>query len=214
MTDGISEEARIPAQRLESIEPVWFTDNSQLSNMPLQAKFQDRTIHDSSGKTLLSWLAKSGNNEDPGPFKNRTVARHPGPGKSWEDVTHQVRPQARHQSGSGDHPDFGLNTEQVYGVIGIKRIDLTTIFAVEIIPSSFTHIDLMAYSERLFQIDLAPKFYPVLSSLQRFWVAVFGAEAAGCGAEPFRLCSTATRRGLMVRANSAGVSQPRPECGR
>ncbi|WP_220329147.1 hypothetical protein, partial [Rhizobium wenxiniae] len=41
--------------------------------------------------------------------------------------------------------------------------------------------------------DLAPKFYPVLSSLQRFWVAVFGAVAAGCGAEPFRLRSTASR---------------------
>lgn len=62
--------------------------------------------------------------------------------------------------------------------------------------------------------DLAPKFYPVLSSLQRFWVAVFGAVAAGCGAEPYRLRSTASRRGLMVWANSAGVSQPRPECGR
>lgn len=46
--------------------------------------------------------------------------------------------------------------------------------------------------------DLAPNFYPVLSSLRRFWVAVFGAVAAGCGAEPFRLRSTASRRGLMV----------------
>jgi hypothetical protein len=46
--------------------------------------------------------------------------------------------------------------------------------------------------------DLAPKFYPVLSSLQRFWVTVFGAVAAGCGAEPFRLRSTASRRGLIV----------------
>ena len=46
--------------------------------------------------------------------------------------------------------------------------------------------------------DLAPKFYPVLSSLQRFMVAVFGAVAAGCGAEPFRLRSTASRRGSMV----------------
>lgn len=46
--------------------------------------------------------------------------------------------------------------------------------------------------------DLAPKFYPVLSSLQRFWVAVLGAVAAGCGAEPFRLRSTASRRGLIV----------------
>ncbi|MBQ0711272.1 hypothetical protein, partial [Ochrobactrum sp. AP1BH01-1] len=42
--------------------------------------------------------------------------------------------------------------------------------------------------------DVAPKFYPVLSSLQRFWVAVFGAVAAGCGAEPFLLRSTASRR--------------------
>lgn len=46
--------------------------------------------------------------------------------------------------------------------------------------------------------DLAPKFYPVLSSLRRFWVAVFAAVAAGWGAEPFRLRSTASRRGLMV----------------
>ncbi|OHZ43700.1 hypothetical protein BBL07_00660 [Agrobacterium vitis] len=50
----------------------------------------------------------------------------------------------------------------------------------------------------LHSLDLAPKFYPVLSSLQWFWVAVFGAVAAGCGAEPFRLRSTASRRGLMV----------------
>ncbi|SDO22423.1 hypothetical protein SAMN05216328_1701 [Ensifer sp. YR511] len=46
--------------------------------------------------------------------------------------------------------------------------------------------------------DLAPKFYPVLSSLQRFLVSVFAAVAAGCGAEPFRLRSTASRRGLIV----------------
>lgn len=46
--------------------------------------------------------------------------------------------------------------------------------------------------------DLARKFYPVLSSLQRFWVSVFGAVVAGCGAEPFRLRSTASRRGLIV----------------
>jgi hypothetical protein len=46
--------------------------------------------------------------------------------------------------------------------------------------------------------DLAPKFYPVLSSLQRFLVAVVGSVAAGCGAEPFRLRSTASRRGLSV----------------
>ena len=44
--------------------------------------------------------------------------------------------------------------------------------------------------------DLAPKFHPFLSSLQRFWVAVVRAVAAGCGAEPFRLRSTASRRGL------------------
>lgn len=47
-------------------------------------------------------------------------------------------------------------------------------------------------------IDLAPKFYPVLSLLRQFWVAVFASVAAGWGAEPFRLRSTASRRGLMV----------------
>lgn len=46
--------------------------------------------------------------------------------------------------------------------------------------------------------DLAPKFYPVLSSLRRFWVVVFAGVAACCGAEPFRLRSTASRRGLIV----------------
>ncbi|AXA42902.1 hypothetical protein DLJ82_5341 (plasmid) [Rhizobium leguminosarum] len=54
------------------------------------------------------------------------------------------------------------------------------------------------HAEHLASNDLAPTFYPVLSSLQRFLVAVFGAVAAGCGAEPFRLRSTASRRGLMV----------------
>ncbi|TAZ40122.1 hypothetical protein ELH51_07890 [Rhizobium ruizarguesonis] len=46
-------------------------------------------------------------------------------------------------------------------------------------------------SKNLTLPDLAPKFYPVLSSLQRFLVAVVGLVAAGCGAEPFRLRSTA-----------------------
>ncbi len=54
---------------------------------------------------------------------------------------------------------------------------------------SKTHCDLC---------DLAPNFYRDLSSLQRFWVAAFSAVAAGCGAEPFRLRSTASRRGFMV----------------
>uniref|UniRef100_UPI001FE28024 hypothetical protein n=1 Tax=Rhizobium laguerreae TaxID=1076926 RepID=UPI001FE28024 len=48
--------------------------------------------------------------------------------------------------------------------------------------------------EQSIVFDLAPKFYPVLSSLQRFLVAVVGSVAAGCGAEPFRLRSTASRR--------------------
>ncbi len=47
-------------------------------------------------------------------------------------------------------------------------------------------------------LDLAPKFHPVLSSLRRFWVVVFAAVAACCGAEPFRLRSTASRRALIV----------------
>jgi hypothetical protein len=54
------------------------------------------------------------------------------------------------------------------------------------------------YALRAYCRDVAPKFYTVLISLQRFWVAVFRAVAAGCGAEPIRLRSTASRRGLMV----------------
>lgn len=50
----------------------------------------------------------------------------------------------------------------------------------------------------LFALCDVAKFYPVLSSLQRFWVAVLGRVEAGCGAEPFRLRTTASRRRLIV----------------
>ncbi|WP_311272919.1 MULTISPECIES: hypothetical protein [unclassified Rhizobium] len=39
------------------------------------------------------------------------------------------------------------------------------------------------------EADVSPDFYPILSFLKRFWVAVFGAVAAGCGAEPIWLRS-------------------------
>jgi hypothetical protein len=46
--------------------------------------------------------------------------------------------------------------------------------------------------------DLGPKFYPVLSSLQRFRVVALWAVAAGYGAEPFRRLEPASRCGLLV----------------
>ena len=38
-------------------------------------------------------------------------------------------------------------------------------------------------------VDLAPKFYPVLSSLERFWVAIFGAVAAGVAVRSHSGCA-------------------------
>jgi hypothetical protein len=54
--------------------------------------------------------------------------------------------------------------------------------------------------------DVAPKFYPVLSS--------FPGDAAGTGAKLFALRSAKARRGVNVEANSAGVCQPSCEWGR
>lgn len=47
-------------------------------------------------------------------------------------------------------------------------------------------------------VDLAPKCL-----LQRFWFAVFVVVAAGCGASPFRLRSSASRRPL---SRAAGMT--------
>ena len=57
----------------------------------------------------------------------------------------------------------------------------------------------------------------VLSSFDfapAFFVSAVGLMAAVCGTELFRLRNHASRLGLIVRANSAGVIQLRPECGR
>lgn len=59
--------------------------------------------------------------------------------------------------------------------------------------------------------DLAPKFYPDLSSFGRLDVSTRAAEA---GAEPSAYRSARSRRGLQVAANSDGVFQPSWECGR
>lgn len=58
--------------------------------------------------------------------------------------------------------------------------------------------------------DLAPKLYSFLNLLRRFWVAVFGVAAAGCGAEPFRLRSATTRRRLIAeRTRQVSASRGR-----
>lgn len=64
--------------------------------------------------------------------------------------------------------------------------------------------------------DVAPSSYPILSSLWRlvfpFWILV-GASVTGA-----ELCDERSagsrRRGLKLRAYSAGVNQPIRECGR
>ena len=71
--------------------------------------------------------------------------------------------------------------------------------------------------------DLAPKFYPVLGSLQRFLVTLFGAVAAGLGcgavsAAQHRITSwvdglselSVNRRGNIGRRNTTGIVKPNP----
>ena len=62
--------------------------------------------------------------------------------------------------------------------------------------------------------DLAPKFYPAASSLVAVWMFLWTGGAMGGGAELFAERSARARRGVKVEAKSAGVFQPRLECGR
>src|SRR5689334_12875399 len=62
--------------------------------------------------------------------------------------------------------------------------------------------------------DLAPKFYPVLSSLGPLDLPSWALVAPGAGAEPSALRSVRSRRGWQVKANSDGVLHPSCECGR
>ncbi|MBP2613439.1 IS110 family transposase, partial [Agrobacterium pusense] len=64
---------------------------------------------------------------------------------------------------------------------GLFKVDLP--HAVEDQSNDLSSAMRKLLADLFADLDLAPKFYPVLSSLQRFWVAVFGAVAAGCGAE-------------------------------
>ena len=64
------------------------------------------------------------------------------------------------------------------------------------------------------QADVAPKFYPVLSSFPGLGLLCWAGDAAGDGAELFALRSARARRGLKVEANSAGVCHPSCEWGR
>ena len=62
--------------------------------------------------------------------------------------------------------------------------------------------------------DLAPKFYPVLSSPWLLDLPGWAAVATGAGAEPSAQRSARSRRGRQVKANSDGVFHPSCECGR
>jgi hypothetical protein len=102
---------------------------------------------------------------------------------------------------SGDTPD-DINLRRTVHVVetGSDLFIPFALFAMLVSPDlgGIIPSETETFTSRDWKTDLAPKFYPVLSLLRRFCVAVFGAVAAGCGAEPFRLRSTASRRGLMV----------------
>jgi hypothetical protein len=64
--------------------------------------------------------------------------------------------------------------------------------------------------------DLAPNFYPVLSSLRRFNMPCWAGDAMAMGVEPSRYAASMAIAcaDVAVFANSDGVNQPSPECGR
>ena len=62
--------------------------------------------------------------------------------------------------------------------------------------------------------DIAPKFYPNVSSLWRLQLPCRAVSAAGAGAEPSAERSARSRREWKVEAKAEGVCQPIFECGR
>ena len=62
--------------------------------------------------------------------------------------------------------------------------------------------------------DVAPNFYPVVSSFPAVLVSSFAGCATGAGAEPMLRRSVGARRGWKVAAKAAGVLQPSAEWGR
>jgi hypothetical chaperone protein len=62
--------------------------------------------------------------------------------------------------------------------------------------------------------DIAPKFYPPVSSLWRLQLPIWAVSPAGSGAEPSAERSGRSRRWWNVEAKAEGVCQPIFECGR
>lgn len=72
---------------------------------------------------------------------------------------------------------------------------------------------LITLSHRM-KTDVAPNFYPALSSLRRLDLPCWAWGAAGADAEPFMARSVGSRRGRNVEAKAVGVCHPSFECGR
>jgi hypothetical protein len=76
------------------------------------------------------------------------------------------------------------------------------------VPFKCTIENLQRFCRPLMFHDVAPKFYPVLSSFPGLDLPCWAGDTAGDGAELFALRSARARRGLKVEANSAGVCHP------
>lgn len=72
----------------------------------------------------------------------------------------------------------------------------------------------MVGSDQFRSGDVAPSFYPALSSPFRLVTACWPLGETGSGAEPFAGRSGRSRLGWKVAAKADGVCHPSPECGR
>lgn len=83
-----------------------------------------------------------------------------------------------------------------------------------VVPSADGTTDFSVLQNELKGRDLAPKFYPVLSSPRLLDLPGWAVVATGAGAEPLASRSARSRRGWKVKAYSEGVFHPSWECGR
>ncbi len=143
------------------------------------------------------------------------------------DPRYLIRPYYLRPDGKVGHDAFAVIRETIREMnkVAIGRIVLTNrehIIALEPMDKGLVGTLLrypyevrseQEYFEEI-QDDLAPKFYPGLSSFGRLDVLMWAVVAAGAGAEPSTQRSARSRRGLQVEANSDGVLHPSWECGR
>ncbi|GLS36873.1 hypothetical protein GCM10010869_24640 [Mesorhizobium tianshanense] len=68
-------------------------------------------------------------------------------GELREDLAHQMWPEGRNQTGSGDNASSWLDAKQMDRVRSIKRIDLATVEASQLMPSAFVDVNLMSQAK-------------------------------------------------------------------